>query len=50
VILLIGRGEQPTNQPEDPSVVDRILAKPVRLADLLTAIREVTAPAVPLPA
>jgi hypothetical protein len=50
VILLTGWGEQPTNQPEDPTVVDRILAKPVRLADLLTAIREVTAPEVPLSA
>jgi len=35
---------------EDPSVVDRILGKPVRLADFLTALREVTAPAVPLSA
>ncbi|MCX5734627.1 MAG: hypothetical protein NTW68_09910 [candidate division NC10 bacterium] len=50
VIPLTGWGEQPTNQPEDPSVVDRIFAKPVRLSDLLTAIREVTTPAVPLSA
>jgi len=28
VILLTGWGEQPANQPEDPSVVDRILGKP----------------------
>jgi CheY-like chemotaxis protein len=43
VILLTGWGEQPMGQSEHPGLVDRILGKPVRLNDLLTAIHELTA-------
>jgi FixJ family two-component response regulator len=42
VVLLTGWGEQPSIRPTDPGLVDRILAKPVRLADLLTAIHKLT--------
>ena len=42
VILLTSWGEQSTIRPADPGLVDRILAKPVCLADLLTAIHKLT--------
>ena len=42
VILLTGWGEEPASQREHPGVVDRILGKPVRLNDLLAAIRDLT--------
>ena len=42
VILLTGWGERPASQAEHPGVVDRMLEKPVRLNDLLTAIRDLT--------
>ena len=42
VILLTGWGEHEASQRDHPGVVDRILGKPVRLNDLLTAICELT--------
>jgi CheY-like chemotaxis protein len=44
VILLTGWGEHPASQADHPSLVDRILGKPVRLDELLVAIDQLTAP------
>jgi CheY-like chemotaxis protein len=44
VILLTGWGEHPASQADHPSLVDRILGKPVRLSELLAAIEQLTAP------
>jgi PAS domain S-box-containing protein len=44
VILLTGWGEHPASQADHPSLVDRILGKPVRLDELLVAIEQLTAP------
>jgi CheY-like chemotaxis protein len=45
VVLLTGWGEQVAGGagPEDGSVVDRILGKPVRLDEILTVIADLTA-------
>jgi CheY-like chemotaxis protein len=42
VVLLTGWGEQAAAEVEQASAVDRLLPKPVRLADLLEVIRDLT--------
>jgi signal transduction histidine kinase/ActR/RegA family two-component response regulator len=44
VILLTGWGERPASHSEYAGLVDRILGKPVRLDELLAAIRDLTRP------
>ena len=44
VILLTGWGDQLVGETGGREVVDRVLGKPVRLKDLLTAIAELTGP------
>jgi CheY-like chemotaxis protein len=44
VILLTGWGERPASHSEHAGLVDRILGKPVRLDELLAAIRDLTRP------
>jgi PAS domain S-box-containing protein len=42
VVLLTGWGDTATLPPEDRQVVDRVLGKPVRLAELLRVVAELT--------
>jgi signal transduction histidine kinase/CheY-like chemotaxis protein len=42
VVLLTGWGERPADEAAHAGVTDRILGKPVRLEELLTAIRDLT--------
>jgi FixJ family two-component response regulator len=42
VVLLTGWGETATLSADDRSVVDRVLGKPVRLAELLQVVAELT--------
>ena len=42
VVLLTGWGERGTEETAPPGLVDKILAKPVSLNDLLTAIDTLT--------
>jgi CheY-like chemotaxis protein/anti-sigma regulatory factor (Ser/Thr protein kinase) len=42
VVLLTGWGDTPTLSADDRSVVDRVLGKPVRLAELLQVVAELT--------
>jgi len=42
VVLLTGWGDQAAAQTDRQGLVDRILGKPARLQDLLTAIAELT--------
>jgi CheY-like chemotaxis protein len=42
VVLLTGWGDTPTLSADDRSVVDQVLGKPVRLAELLRVVAELT--------
>lgn len=44
IVLLTGWGESPANHSEHSGLVDRILGKPVRLSEILSAIRDLTEP------
>jgi two-component system, NtrC family, response regulator AtoC len=42
VVLLTGWGDTPTLSADDRSAIDRVLGKPVRMAELLRVVAELT--------